>query len=56
MGIDVEIKCNTCDARLGDGNVSNNCLYVEPCPICVEKALDEGYDDGLKEGRNETPA
>ena len=53
MAIDIGIKCGSCDADLGDGQVLDGKLYIDPCEKCLSAMKDEGYDEGLADGREE---
>ena len=46
--IDIEIKCNECGNLLGDGDVSNNCLHIDPCKTCLDAAYAEGEEAGCR--------
>ena len=45
--IDIEIKCDVCGESLGNADVSNNTLWVEPCDKCLTDAESKGYKDGV---------
>ncbi len=44
--IDLNITCNECGADLGNGLVSNNSLFIDPCKKCIADASDRGYEEG----------
>jgi len=49
--ITIKVECIECGAPLRATMPIPNKLEVEPCPKCIEKATDEGYETGEADGR-----
>ena len=47
--------CQESTANDGDWRASRR-VTVEPCPDCIERAREKGYDDGYEEARAEYEA
>lgn len=54
VNIIVECSCGndlSGQAEGGSDHKGNPVITVEPCEKCLERAHDEGYDEGLEENR-----
>lgn len=52
--ITFDIVCKECGENLEvieDGK--HDILRIVPCPCCIEEAHDNGYNEGLEDGRDE---
>jgi len=54
--IDIEIFCARCGAGICNNATASRtkgrgqpCFEIEPCETCLEKAKDEGYQEGKAE-------
>jgi len=53
--MEIQLKCTECGHVL-DGTAVDGMIYIDLCPACAKqieaKAYEEGYRDGLKDGKD----
>lgn len=53
VGVHIQVYCRVCGEGLDAQEGSGRWLEVSPCDKCTSDARDAGYQDGLREGREE---
>ena len=49
---EIDVICEVCKTTLTASEYKGQ-LFVEPCEVCMDRAKDEGLDEGYEKGLNE---